>query len=131
MLREHDKTAVDLVADYLKEFWSHILSTINRARGESVVDALRFHVVITVPAIWKGYARQSMEQAAKKAGIMARRAAGRTTLSFAPEPEAAALSTLTEPGRRPKKGDVFIICDAGGGTVVSHVVLSKVFTESC
>jgi len=119
MLRENDKTAVDLIADFLRLLWKHVLDTINRARGESVVDALRFHVVITVPAIWKGYARQGMEEAAKKSGILDRRPAGATTLTFAPEPEAAALSTLCEKGRKTKEGDVYVICDAGGGTVVS------------
>ncbi|KAF4627514.1 hypothetical protein G7Y89_g10639 [Cudoniella acicularis] len=117
MLKENNKTAVDLIADYLQALWKHVLDTISKARGESVVDALSFKVVITVPAIWKGYARQGMQEAAKKAGILDLRPAGPTTLTFAPEPEAAALSTLCEPGRRIKKGDVFVICDAGGGTV--------------
>ncbi|KAI1135666.1 hypothetical protein F5Y05DRAFT_416006 [Hypoxylon sp. FL0543] len=117
MLRESEKTAVDAVADYLRGLWEHVHSEITKARGLGVVDALRFHVVITLPAIWKGYARQSMQEAVKKAGILNERDAGETTLSFAPEPEAAAFYTLCEPGRRIKKGDVYIICDAGGGTV--------------
>lgn len=117
MLRENGKTAVDLIADYLRAIWKHTLENINKSRGESVVDALTFHVVITVPAIWKGYARQGMESAAKKAGILDRRTAGDTTLTFAPEPEAAALSTLCEPGRKVMTGEVYMICDAGGGTV--------------
>jgi hypothetical protein len=102
MLRENGKTAIDLIADYLRALWAHVLDTIKKAHGESVVDALPFHVVITVPAIWKGYAREGMEKAAKSSGILDRRAAGPTTLTFAPEPEAAALSTLSEPGRKPK-----------------------------
>jgi molecular chaperone DnaK (HSP70) len=118
MLKENNKTAVDLIADYLRALWKHVLETINKSRGESVVEALSFNVVITVPAIWKGYARQGMMEAAKQAGIFDFRTAGSTTLTFAPEPEAAALSTLCEPGRRAKKGDVYVICDAGGGTVV-------------
>ncbi|KAF5132941.1 hypothetical protein E5D57_003563 [Metarhizium anisopliae] len=60
-----------------------------------------------------------MEQAAKMAGILDDRSAGQTILTFAPEPEAAALSTLTEPGRKTKAGEVYLVCDAGGGTVVS------------
>ncbi|KAH9212086.1 hypothetical protein DL95DRAFT_464318 [Leptodontidium sp. 2 PMI_412] len=111
MLRENGKTAVDLIADYLRALWEHVLDTIQKARGESVVDALPFHVVITVPAIWKGYAREAMEKAVKQSGILRSRTAGPTTLTFAPEPEAAALSTLSE------RGDVYVICDAGGGTV--------------
>ncbi|TRX94093.1 hypothetical protein FHL15_005171 [Xylaria flabelliformis] len=32
-------------------------------------------------------------------------------------PEAVALSTLSEPGRKINKEDIFLVCDAGGGTV--------------
>ncbi|KAL3439592.1 hypothetical protein BDV09DRAFT_201719 [Aspergillus tetrazonus] len=117
MLRDTGKTPVGLIADYLRALWQHTMDTINKALGDSVMDGLRFHVVITVPAIWKAYARQSMQDAAKRAGILKARKAGGTTLSFIPEPEAAALSTLCERGRRIKKGDVYVICDAGGGTV--------------
>lgn len=119
IIRESRKTAIDVIADYLRALWSHILETIHKARGKSVVEALTFHVVITVPAIWKDYARQSMEEAAKKAGILDARLAGPTTLDFAPEPEAAALASLYESKPSIDAGDVFIICDAGGGTVVS------------
>ncbi|TLD09571.1 hypothetical protein PspLS_11868 [Pyricularia sp. CBS 133598] len=87
------------------------------ARGQMVVDALVFRVVITVPAIWKGYARQAMHKAADQAGILKKRATGPTELVFANEPEAAAMSTLVERGRRPDIGGVYVVCDAGGGTV--------------
>ncbi|KAH8647092.1 hypothetical protein BGZ60DRAFT_521403 [Tricladium varicosporioides] len=124
MERENGKSAVEFIADYLRALWAHILDTIVKARGESVVDALPLHIVITVPAIWKGYAREEMKKAAKLAGILDRRSAGPTTITFAPEPEAAALATLSEPGRKSKAGDVYVICDAGGGTVdlITYVV---------
>lgn len=127
MMRENDTTAVDLVADYLREFWKHVVREITKDRGHIVVDALRFHVVVTLPAIWKGYARRGMQDAVRKAGILDERDAGDTTLSFAPEPEAAALFTLCEPGRTVNEGDAYIICDAGGGTVVSNLIS----THSC
>ncbi|KAM6516180.1 hypothetical protein FALCPG4_014371 [Fusarium falciforme] len=117
MARENGKTAIDLIADYLRAIWNHTLEVIAKDRGDSVLEAYQFHVVITVPAIWKDYARQDMEKAAKKAGILDRRTAGKTILTFAPEPEAAALSTLCDPGCEPRKGDVYLICDAGGGAV--------------
>ncbi len=120
MLRESEKTAVDLIADYLRALWRHILDTIQKARGKAVVEGLSFHVVITVPAIWKDYARQGMGEAARKSGILDSRPAGATTLAFAPEPEAAALASICESGRKVDAGDVFVICDAGGGTVVSQ-----------
>jgi molecular chaperone DnaK (HSP70) len=118
MLKENQKTAVDVISDYLRCLWHHTIETIEAARGKVLVDALQFRVVITVPAIWKSYARQSMREAANRAGILERRPAGDTELVFAPEPEAAALSTLCEKGRRPRHGDIYVVCDAGGGTVV-------------
>lgn len=121
MTEESGKTAVDLVADYLRLLWKHTMSTIERSRGETVVEALPIHIVLTVPAIWKSYARQAMEEAAKKSGILAPRLAGETKLTFAPEPEAAALATLHEQGGGVRPGNVYIICDAGGGTVVSVI----------
>lgn len=120
IIRETKKTATDLIADYLRALWQHILDTIHKARGKSVTEALTFHVVITVPAIWKDYARQSMTEAARKSGILDTRLAGLTTLAFAPEPEAAALASLYESKPSINAGDVFVICDAGGGTVVSR-----------
>jgi molecular chaperone DnaK (HSP70) len=121
MLKENGKSAVDLIADYLRQLWQHVVQSIETSRGEIIVRALRFHIVITVPAIWKGYARQGMQDAAKQAGLLDRRSAGLTTLSFVPEPEAAALATLSEPGRKFQQNDVFVVCDAGGGTVVSRL----------
>jgi molecular chaperone DnaK (HSP70) len=118
MLKELDKAPTDLVADYLKGLWSHVLATMRKARSKSVVEALAFHVVVTVPAMWPDYARKSMTEALQKAGIFDGRPAGPTTLAFAPEPEAAALVTLWERAPELRKGDVFMICDAGGGTVV-------------
>lgn len=129
MLRETSKTAVDLIADYLAALWKHVLDSIYKARSRQVIDALAFHVVITVPAIWKDYARQGMQEAAKKSGILDYRDAGPTTLDFAPEPEAAALASLSESGRSAKPGDVFVLCDAGGGTVVSLRVTASPHTE--
>ena len=84
---------------------------------------MAFHVIITVPAIWKDYARQGMEEAARKARILTTRPAGPTILAFAPEPEAAALATLCEGGRNFDAGDLFVICDAGSGTVSTSSII--------
>lgn len=126
MMESSGRTAADIVADYLRLLWGHIMSTIERARGETVVEALAIHVVITVPAIWKSYARQAMKDAAVKAGILDFRIAGDTMLTFVSEPEAAALSTLLEQGSGVRSGNVYVICDAGGGTVdlISYEVKS-------
>lgn len=115
------KTPQGLITDYLRLLWDHTISTIERAHGETVVEALVFHLVITVPAIWKSYARQAMEDAIRDAGILDDRLAGPTRLTFAPEPEAAALPTLLEQGAGVQPGNIYLICDAGGGTVVGRM----------
>jgi hypothetical protein len=128
MMEESGKSAVDLIADYLRLLWNHTISTIEKARGESIVEDSAIHVVITVPAIWKSYARQAMGEAAKRAGILDSRKAGDTELTFVPEPEAAALSALLEQGNGVRPGNVYVVCDAGGGTVVSKAQLSRPHT---
>lgn len=120
-VRREGRKPVDLVADYLRFQWKHALEVIEKSRGDQFLPSLRFHIVITVPAIWKGYARQSMQEAAEKAGILAPRDIGKTRLSFVLEPEAAAMATLTDPEHQSlvKPGKTWLILDAGGGTVVS------------
>ena len=118
MMKENGKIAVDFIADHLRALWTHAISAINKARGEAIVESLAFHVVITVPAIWKDYARQIMREAVQNAGILDWRLAGSTKLTFAPEPEAAALCTLYELSDGVQDGNVYVIYDAGGGTVV-------------
>ncbi|KAJ5782155.1 hypothetical protein N7457_003929 [Penicillium paradoxum] len=118
MLKEERKTAVECTAEYLKALWRHTIKSIRSARGNSVVTNSTFHVVITIPAIWKDYAREAMKEAAEKAGILKRRtSAGETILTFVPEPEAAGLASLGLRRRHLKTGEVYVICDAGGGTV--------------
>lgn len=119
MLQDENKTAVDCTADYLKALWTHTLKSIKSARNDFIVSNLVFHVVITIPAIWKDYAREAMKEAARKAGILQRRSsAGETILTFVPEPEAAGLASLGLRRRQLGTGEVYVICDAGGGTVV-------------
>lgn len=119
MMRDTNKTASDLIADYLRPFWKHTLYTIAKTYREEAMEALIFKVVVTVPAIWKDYARKGMMEAIEKAGIFETRLAGPTTVIFAPEPEAAAMATLFERKRHIREDDVYVVCDAGGGTVVS------------
>jgi molecular chaperone DnaK (HSP70) len=93
---KNSKDPIDVVADYLKLLWQHTIQSMKRERGDMGVDGLPFKVVLTVPAIWKEYAKERMHQAAEKAGILDPRACGDTTLQLVSEPEAAALATLNE-----------------------------------
>ncbi|KAJ5603966.1 hypothetical protein N7537_006922 [Penicillium hordei] len=117
LLRDWGKTAEDCIADYLRALWRHTLKMIRKGHADYLIETLQFHVVLTVPAIWKDYARTAMQEAAKNAGILEYRSAGETTLILAPEPEAAALTALLEYGTNISPGEVYVICDAGGGTV--------------
>ena len=86
---------VDLIAEFLRNLWEHALEQIH---PEIDIELLHIKVAIAVPAIWPLYARQGMEETAKKAGILKPRHIGATKLILVEEPEAAALSTLS--GRR-------------------------------
>jgi molecular chaperone DnaK (HSP70) len=111
-------TPEEAVADYLSLLWDHTLSSMKRVRGASAIEGLPFKVVLTVPAIWKPYAHEKMREAAHAAGILNHRPCGKTTLKLVSEPEAAALATLNEFRDRHdiNKGDVYVVCDVGGGT---------------
>lgn len=121
MLAEQGKTATDVIADYLGLMWEHVLENVTRTLGKTAVNRTPFHVVITVPAIWKGYACARMREAASKAGILSERSCGITTLGFVSEPESAARATLADMDGRPdlQRGDGITVVDCGGGTVVS------------
>ncbi|KGO38854.1 hypothetical protein PEXP_098020 [Penicillium expansum] len=119
LMRETGKTATDLVADYLRLLWQHTVETIHLIHSELDISALAFHVFITVPAIWKDYARKAMEKAAENAGILQDRPISPTALAFVLESEAAALGTLCKVGHKYglETDDVYVICNAGGLTV--------------
>ncbi|PMB69396.1 Heat shock protein 12A [Beauveria bassiana] len=113
---------IELVACFLRSLWKHCMENITRALGSGEVASCRFHIVMTVPAIWPHYVQARMKSAADLAGMLQKRGAnfsrGAPTLEFLSEPEAAALSALAEMHPRPdiKEDDIIIVCDAGGGT---------------
>ena len=86
-----DITPVQLVGLYLKKVWDHTYTSL---RSMIDIDNLPLRVAITVPAIWPDYAKSSMRQAARLAGITDHRAIGETTLITVEEPEAAALASV-------------------------------------
>ncbi|KAH6702000.1 hypothetical protein BKA61DRAFT_561267 [Leptodontidium sp. MPI-SDFR-AT-0119] len=117
MLKKLNKSAEDVVADYLGLLWKHLLKAIRTALGQASVDGQPFRVVITFPAIWPLYAQSRMRQAAYTAGILDQRHGGETKLTLCPEPEAAAIAVMDDfDGHPVESGDIFVICDAGGGT---------------
>lgn len=106
-LKKHNKTATEVVALFLRHLWNHSIQRITTSIGRSLVNFSKFHVVITLPAIWPEYARARVREAADRAGMLGRRIAGKTALSFVSEPEAAALATLSDMNGR---SDIKVSC---------------------
>lgn len=108
------KTAVDYAADFLREIRQHVLDNVlPRQLGQEFLKNERISYAITVPAIWSYKARHLTKVAAERAGIP------EDMLVIITEPEAAALYCATTSRTiKLKSGDCFLICDAGGGTVV-------------
>ncbi|KAK2772863.1 hypothetical protein CKAH01_13767 [Colletotrichum kahawae] len=101
LVKDANKDPVEVISCYLRHLWNHAIECIAKSGGADLVKMCKFHIVITLPAIWPVYARQRMQRAADDAGLLEDRPAGPTTLSFITEPEAAALAMMRDQGRRP------------------------------
>jgi molecular chaperone DnaK (HSP70) len=105
-----NRSAVEIITLFLRHLWNHALGVIRTEIGESLVKLSRFHVVITLPAIWPAYACARMREAARDAGSVKQSPGGKSTLSFVSEPEAAAIATLEEmKGRHDVKVSIIYI----------------------
>ena len=134
LLTKVNKKAHEVVADYLKLLWEYTLEDIRKFHP-TYQEIFTLRVVLTVPAMWSPAAKDKTLQAAQLAGMP-------TPIKLVTEPEAAALATLkdkaaenslkvgeehscivivpsTDHWSRQVK-DAFVVCDAGGGTVVSY-----------
>ncbi|KAK3687457.1 hypothetical protein B0T22DRAFT_534857 [Podospora appendiculata] len=124
------KTPVDVIADYLRVLWAHVMAKVAKQLGAKHLRGIPFSVVMTVPAIWKPYACAKMMKAAKDAGIISDRDCGPTTLTFISEPESAARATFADMDVRPdlNVGDCITVADCGGGTV--RVIGSPLWSQA-
>jgi molecular chaperone DnaK (HSP70) len=100
LLNGINKDPVEVIACFLRKIWNHAIDSICRSVGSELVQKSRFHVVITLPAIWPPYAQQRMKQAAGVSGVLDARSCGETTLRFISEPEAAAMATIKDLSKR-------------------------------
>jgi molecular chaperone DnaK (HSP70) len=109
-----NKRPVDVTADYLTLVNRYVEDTaFSDEFGKEFLTAQRKIYVITVPAIWSDRAKNLTRQAASKAGIPEEK------LLLVTEPEAAALCCAAAGDEVDlDDGDNFLVCDAGGGTVV-------------
>ncbi|RAQ55593.1 Hsp70 family chaperone [Aspergillus flavus] len=111
LLGKRKTNAVQVVADYLKYLVEYAKSVLQRRFGIPAKDMdLRF--TLTVPAVWSDTAKDRTLNAAIQADIRPQ------DITLVSEPEAAALYTLRSiQSNSMAQNDVFIVCDAGGGTV--------------
>ncbi|KAF8243913.1 actin-like ATPase domain-containing protein [Wilcoxina mikolae CBS 423.85] len=114
MLEKLHIAPVTVVADFLSSVLEVTKASMERSYDSTWVRSSRVEYVLTIPAIWDDAARDLMVQAAEKAGFGKHRA----DFNLVNEPESAAAYTLQaiQPASL-KRGDTFIVCDAGGGTV--------------
>lgn len=95
-LEELGKTPEEVVGEYMTMLWKHVMGTLANTIGGQTVSLSKFHIVITVPAIWNDAMKLKMQTACEASGMLDERPAGvgSTFLDFVDEPEAAAISTL-------------------------------------
>jgi molecular chaperone DnaK (HSP70) len=98
--RRAGKTPVEFIAEYLSRLWAHSIKAIKRAEGAQVVERCDMRVVITVPADWAPYTHDRVRKAARLAGIEAPLGSSKVKISLLSEPEAAALATLRDMGKK-------------------------------
>ncbi|KAH6658942.1 putative hsp70 protein [Truncatella angustata] len=117
-IKKLPKPPVEIAADFIKSIYKHALKQIEKEVPSGYMALCQKQFVLTVPAVWSDAAKNATLTAAKYAGIY--------PVTLIKEPEAAALYTMHSLGFTLKVGDVFVVCDAGGGTVdlISYEVVA-------
>lgn len=135
------KNAEDVVADYLRGPYKWLIEKLKR-HDEALFDVTPLEIWLTVPAMWTDVAKALTISAAQKAGFGSR---PKDTIKVITEPEAAAIAVLARGtgvgalsilevsydsvlkmrvnahvSRQQNEAINVIICDCGGGTVVSY-----------
>ncbi len=82
-LKKHGKTEIEIIAMFLRHLWDCSIqgARMTETASRSLITLLKFHIVITLPAIWPGYARARMREGFE-AGMLGTRIAGKTGLTF-------------------------------------------------
>jgi molecular chaperone DnaK (HSP70) len=114
------------MADFITCIKNDVLNTL-REHPQGKPDAEVHHATwtITVPAGW-GYKQQIlMREAAVTAGLVPEKCSRR--LHVITEPEAAAISCMSNGNLSLEKGSLFMVVDAGGATI--DITVHKVLEE--
>lgn len=137
----HEKDATQVVADFLAHVYQHIYNELERRVRKDVRDTPLVEFWLAFPATWGHGAQTRMRTAAESAGFGTKE---HETLFMITESEAAAFWVMQGPSygsenppnvsdemrsrererglttkTEQQPGDRIIICDCGGGTVVS------------
>ncbi|KAL8865022.1 MAG: hypothetical protein Q9198_009511, partial [Flavoplaca austrocitrina] len=118
----YDRNPEILVQDYLTALREHFEAVLKNTLPATVATTIPVEYIITVPAVWSATAIAKTRTCAEKAGM-----GEGTALKIVSEPEAAAVYALQHMSVYDlEKGDVFVVCDAGGGTVdlVSYRIMA-------
>ncbi|KAG8530983.1 uncharacterized protein KY384_004340 [Bacidia gigantensis] len=101
-----------LTTDYMTALRKHAEHMLKHKLPASALSSTPIEWIVTVPAVWSDKARELTLACAKKAGM------AQNELFIISEPEAAAVYALHKmKSLKIQKGDTFVLCDAGGGTV--------------
>ncbi|KAH0559617.1 hypothetical protein GP486_003867 [Trichoglossum hirsutum] len=104
------------ITKYLGSLLGHATDHMLAKWGKEFVNQTPKEFVLSVPAIWSDRAKAKTMDCALNAGLGGRNM--ETNIRLISEPEAAAVYTImTLPDCALQLNDVFLICDAGGGTV--------------
>ncbi|PSK40203.1 Heat shock protein 12B [Elsinoe australis] len=110
-LKKRGKSGVDIVADFLIKLHTFAMGEISKKFSPVFVETTPLEYILTVPAIWSDSAKRATLRAAEIAVIV-------VDVPLLSEPEAAAVEALSAmKAENVQEGDVFVVCDAGGGTV--------------
>lgn len=114
------KSPAQIVTDYLSNVCDSIFNS--QAFSDPKNAKLPIDICVTVPVKWSYEARNATFKALSDAGFNASRFPTMRDMIMVTEPEAAAYFTArhlqeTRGGEFLKPGDVFALCDCGGGTV--------------
>jgi molecular chaperone DnaK (HSP70) len=110
--KREEEEVVDFVANYLNGVRLYLMQEAREYEQKFLANQ-RIKYVLTVPAIWSDKAKNLIKKAAMLAEIP------ENDLDLVTEPEAAALyCSISCDDVDLKYGDILLICDAGGLTVV-------------
>lgn len=84
--------ATQVCTDYLREIYSYVFNELEQRLSPEVLRVTPLEFLFTVPAIWSDKAKQATLDAARQAGFSSRLS---DTISLMPEPEAAAIATIS------------------------------------